>query len=153
MAELTTLLHPNGVDLYDVPGNEVQGALDAGYKAPTPEFMQERASEAKYGSGAANTAKAFGIGALSSVPFGLLAATKGGLIDKDEAKELLDRHQIAAAAGELGGYGAQFLTGTSALGAANKGVSKLAGKVVNSALAGTAGSAVEGALWSGNNML
>jgi hypothetical protein len=98
------LIHPNG-DMYQVPQESMQQALDSGYTVPSPDQVNEFANDQKYGEGTLQSATAFGQGVVEGgLPFvGNYALGKLEPGYQEVAEQLKERHPIAHVAGEITG--------------------------------------------------
>lgn len=156
-------------DLYDMPAENLQQAMQSGYSQATPEDLAFEAKREKFG-GTAGELKAAGAGALSSATFGLgtKALTSTGIVDPETIKGLREVNPVAYATGEVGGViGSAFLPGVNLVKGAEiarkgitAGVAKmlpeattLGGKVLQSATAGAVGSAAEGAFYGAGALI
>lgn len=162
------LLNPDG-ELVTVDAHEVYPSISqGGYKFPNQSDLTEGENDAKYGDGFANSAKAFGAGALRSATFGGsdLALTHSGLASPETLSELSKRHPVATFGGEAAGIvgalaapeleGLNAVKGLSKVGsgvehalapAAEVGAQSAASRVLQRIGSKTAGSAVEGAAY------
>lgn len=97
------LIHPTG-QMYTVPEESMQDALQAGYQIPTAEQKAEFANEQKY-SGVVPTVTAFTHGFTE----GALPFVGNALLNKlvpgaaEISKQLEERHPIATTAGQIAG--------------------------------------------------
>lgn len=98
------VLDPDG-NLVSLPAEQIPEALQNQYQIPTQAHLVDYQNEQKYGEGAANTAKAFGAGALRGATLGGsdIALTKTGLVSPEALSQLSQRHEIATPAGEIAG--------------------------------------------------
>lgn len=158
MPQSMDLIHPNG-QIYTVPQESVDQALQSGYKVPTQEQLQDAAEQAKYGE---HPGIAAATGAIKSMlPFGIgvKALTSLG-VNPEDIQKVEQYNPGASLTGEVGGLFAPSPIGlgkiASEVGGAVKGSLKseeAASKILSRVAPETTGSAVEGALFGGSNVV
>lgn len=156
-------------DLYDMPAENLQQAMAAGYSQATKEDLAAEAKAERYG-GTSGELKAAGLGALSGATFGLgtLALTKTGILSPEDAAGYREVNPDAYTTGEVGGaIGSMLIPGPNLVKGADlarKGLTAaalkalpeattLGGKVAQRAAAGAMGSAVEGAFYGAGTLI
>lgn len=167
----TNVLNPDG-EVVSLPNNELQAAFKEGYQAAPKELIEQARLKRDYGTGFGNELLATGAGALRGATLGLsdLAMVNSGIADASTLQALKEFNPNASVVGEIGGAAAALFTpsgpialigkagkataqGVKALKAANLAKdSSTAAKVLGAAEsigATAAGSAVEGALYTG----
>lgn len=148
-----------------VPQDQLGEALKVGYVVPSNEEITGHNNHIQYGTGFANTAKAFGAGALRGGSFGLSdeALTGSGAAHPETLKQLKEQNPIASTLGEVTGIGASALLAPEVspvglVGKLGSGIAEaatpvigegasLAGRILAKAPAAALGSAVEGGLY------
>lgn len=162
------LVHPSG-EIYTVPQSSVQQALAAGYKVPTDQQLTDAAQEAKYGD---RPGIAFATGAVKSIaPFGIGVGALTHLgVNPEDIQGISEHNPVADTVGQIGGLFVPSPIGLGGIAAkAGKAVEEgakavtalakvgkstgIAGKIVGSAAAKAAGSAIEGGIYSGSNVV
>lgn len=162
----------NLLDLHGEPVNveqsDVNGALDAGYKVPSPEQLLEYKKQSEFGEGFGNELKAFGEGAARSATFGasdyLLPKIPGGPTT-EALSERQKRNPVSSFAGNAAGVlGSVLLPEGGLVGGASKlasGAAKASGSMIEKAagsllskVGSTAiGSGVLGSLYGAGNVV
>jgi hypothetical protein len=129
MSELINIIGPDGVG-GTIPSDQLQGALDKGYRVETPEETRERWLQREYGDSPITA----GIeGAARGASFGLSDVLLTGLgADQEAMRERRERNTLASGIGEAAGFIAPaLLTGGGGLAA---GAAKAAGGLAERAL-------------------
>lgn len=156
-------------DLYDVPSENMQAALQSGYSQATPEDLAQEASAEKYGD-TSGQLKAAGLGALSAATFGLgtQALVRSKQITPEDYRGYQTENPVAYATGQVAGVvGSMFVPGEglvglgnaarTGVGAAVKGLlpeaTGLGTKLLQRVAPGAVGSAAEGALYGAGELI
>lgn len=146
------LVSPGG-DLQIVPEDQLHEAVEGGYRVPDSQQLNEFANRAKYG-GDANTAKAFGAGALRGASFGLsdAALPRYGAAKSETLEALKTYHPVASTTGEVAGVVGSALVAPEAspAGLVSKlgtGIAERAVPALGKVGAHAAGMAAEGAIY------